>query len=44
MNGTLYKILSLIKIISTNFYDFQIVTNPKNHVYFFNITNNITLI
>ena len=26
----LYKILILIKIISTNICDFQVVTNPKN--------------
>jgi len=29
MNGILYEILILIKIISRNIYDFQIVTNPK---------------
>jgi len=35
MNDILYEILILIKIISANIYDFQIVTNQKNHVYLF---------
>jgi len=33
MNGILDKILILIKIISTNISDFQIVTKPKKKTY-----------
>ena len=32
MNDILYEILILFKIISTNICDFQIVTNPTNHL------------
>jgi len=35
INHILYKIVTLIKIVSTNICDFQIVTNSKNHVYLF---------
>jgi len=35
MNGILYQILILIKIVNTIICDFQIVTNKKNHVYLF---------
>jgi len=39
MNGILDKILILIKIISTNISDFQIVTKPKKNIFIFFINN-----
>jgi len=42
MNGILYEILILIKILNTNIRDFQIVANQKYHVYLFNDNGNLT--